>query len=424
MSTAQIITAGVWLGGAVGVISCGPTTSAPTPTATGDTSTSGGTTQSTPSTAEGSFGTTADEGSADETASTGDTGAVACPEQLGWQWIDEFDDRRSRVSARAIEAVEDGIIVLTHLSEGSPRNVLRHYDAAGLQSEQDFPSSFEANAFRVLPGGDVLMCGRSLTGKPGLWLSRHDATGVEQWSFQDPGSICLAVDVTASGDIVMGGSGPGDIAVYYRLDGAGNLIGSLDPNVLELFILHELLTVGEEVFVLGESAINFNSGFWFGRLDASDQVIWGESHFTFEGPESRATNLALDPTSGDIIVSGFRRPDSGVDQMTVWRFGPDGAMDWESVHPLTASEEAYAVQVAPDGTIMVAATSYLGDSTYVPLVAALSPTGALEWWLEVEGLRSMFGLDLSLDECGALYMTGWEVLGAEGSWVGRYMPER
>ncbi len=378
-------------------------------------------------------------GAADATTTDGssdDTGADVCPQgPSGWQWIERRGTEDGTELYTFIDLLPDdgGVIVLGDMDRDPFFPVLRRYDVWGeLQWEQQGDSGYQVEDVLAMPNGDIVVCGQA--DRPGshLWLARYDAMGNEQWSADEPNLYCRAVNVTASGDIVAGGMvngsevPEGETAVL-RFDASGALVGSWIADVPATFGIQRMVTVGEEVVMLAE--YSGSSGYWLGRLGADDQLLWGESHFDDRGPYSRAGDVAVGSATGELTLVGVVEPRiGGPSDMAMWRFSADGIMQWEVLHDLGGPwDSAGQVRIAPDGTFVVAGLR-VGRTTQ-PLVAALDPDGELLWWTslvegDLEGADPLFVTNMELDDCGAIYLSGWgEWEDDPDGWVGRYLPE-
>ena len=366
---------------------------------------------------------TADEGTSETTGDAADL----CPGPSGWQWIDvrgtEDDDEKHT----KIEVVADGVVVGGTVDPDLEISVLRRYDVSGqLQWEHEGPGGVRFEDMRVLPDGDVVACGFFHQPVPALWLARFDAMGNEVWSVDEPNLNCRTVDVTAAGEIVVGGTldghttDDGETAVL-RFDASGTLLRTWTADLPFTFGIMWLVAVGDELVLLTEDGAT--DGFWLGRLDANDQLAWGQSHFDRD-LHLGVFEVAVDAATGDIVVVGFTG--TGLiepNDLAAWRFSGDGTLQWEAVHALTPdSEQAHSVRIAPDGTLVIAGAVQQGG-TYQALVAALEPNGALAWWTTAETGSNMIGHDLALDDCGAVYVAGRGSWGQPyDGWVGRYVP--
>lgn len=366
-------------------------------------------------------------------ASSGESGDVEdlCPDDAsGWHWLDHVGTKGEDELITLLDAIDGGVVVLGSLREDPFFPVLRRYDASGaLEWEQQGPDEARHEDVRVLPNGDIVVCGHFGESSPTLWLARYDSMGNELWSVEAPDMYCRTVDVTAAGNIVVGGvlgaaytDVPPGLTAVLRFDGAGAPLGSWTADLEVTAGVHEMAAVGEEVVLLGEASAN--TGFWLGRLDADDQLAWGQLYFdmTFY---LRASGLTVDSATGDIVVVGHMDPGSGdPTDLGVWRFSADGTLQWQVSHDVANRGETGAeVRVAPDGTLVVAGYANEGSLTR-PMLAALNPEGGLSWSVireEVDGLA----IDLALDDCGAIYVSGWESDGVQDDgWVGRYVPPR
>lgn len=390
---------------------------------TGDASTSGDTTGEPPAevTSTGIADSTGADGSSD------DTGADLCPAGApGWQWIEQNGNEDGNETYSWV-GVHDGGVVVVSDHEGDPfTHMLRRYDISGaLQWEQPSSTASQVEDLRVLPDGDAVVCGRVVSPFPGMWLARHDSMGNERWSVDQPDLYSRSVDLTASGNIVVGGrldamAGPSGIPALLRFDGMGNLLETWTAELPVTFGIDNMIAVGEEVVMLSESG---NNGFWLGRLDASNQLLWSDVHLDTDAVV-RGIAVAVDPASGDIIVVGMREPSSEWSDLAAWRFTADGSELWSVSYDLGGNgEEAYAVRIAPSGNLVLAGGIGQAD-LYQPLVAALDPGGGLLWWTSLEGgSDSVYANDLELDDCGGIYVSGWGRWDATyDGWVGRYVP--
>ena len=185
------------------------------------------------------------------------------------------------------------------------------------------------------------------------------------------------------------------------------------------FGIQRVTAVGEEVVILSESG---DHGFWLGRLDARNQLVWDDIHLDMDA-SIHGGGLAMDPASGEIIVVGSREPIGEWSDLAVWRFSADGRQLWSVAYDQGGDGEyASEVRIAPSGNLVIAGGIGQGDH-YQPLVAALDPTGELLWWTSSEGGDPVFATDLALDDCGGIYVSGWGYWDADpDGWVGRYVP--
>jgi hypothetical protein len=384
---------------------------------------------------EGSTSSPSPSSTGDE-ASSGETGdgEELCPEASGWHWFASIGTEDENELTTVLDTIAGGVIVAGTLDDDPFFPVMRRYDASGaLLWEQQGASEAEVEDVRVLPNGDVVVCGHFGHSSPVLWLARYDSMGNELWAVDEPDMFCRAVDVTAAGDIVVGGvlgaaytDVPGGMTAVLRFDGSGTPLGSWTADLQLTAGIHKMAAVGEEVVLLGEYL--GSSGFWIGRLDAGDQLAWSESYFDM-GPYARGSGLTVDPATGDIVVVGFSEPRPGdPHDLAAWRLSADGTMQWQASHDVTGlGEEASEVRIAPDGTLVVAAYVNVNEgSGFHPVLAALDPEGGLTWSVVLEDLGDhAFAIDLALDDCGAIYVSGWERDRVQDDgWVGRYVPPR
>lgn len=368
--------------------------------------------------------------STDDGASSGESGDVEvfCPEASGWHWFEPIGTADGDELITVLDTAADGVVVAGTFDEDPFFPVLRRYDASGaLLWEQQGADEADVEAVRVLPNGDIVACGHFGYSSPMLWLARYDSMGNELWSVEEPDLYCRTMDVTAAGTIVVGGvlgaattDVPPGMTAVLRFDGSGAPVGSWTADLHLTSGVYGMVAVGEEVVLLGEDP--GSSGFWIGRLDAGDQLAWGETHFA-GGPYARATGLTVDPATGDIVLVGFSGEPN---DLTAWRFSADGTMQWQASHDVTGlGEQSSEVRIASDGTLVVSGYVNVNEgSGFHPMLVALDPEGGLLWSVVVESMGDdAFAIDLALDDCGAIYVSGSEDDGVQrDGWIGRYVP--
>lgn len=371
----------------------------------------------------------AGSGTSDPTDSSDDSSGTegspgVCSGPTGWQWIehDPGDDVHTRFTA--LEAVEGGVIAV---GRGDGVAHLRRYDHAGaLQWERKLGDDLIPDDLSLAAGGELVVCGRGFATEPPLWLAGFDDEGLEQWRHTGALLHCHATGTTAAGTIVAGGEVPGEqpgqSTALHRFDAAGNVVGTWTSDALMTFGVQHLVTDGEEVVVLGEHPSN--SGFWLGRLDAADQLVWGGDQFVVS-VSRRGNDLARDPSSGDLVVVGLAEVDmDGVTDLALWRYSADGALQYEELHDfLGGPDQAYGVRIATDGSIVVVGTTGTSYEDLRPLVASFAPDGTPQWWDEAD--LTHVATDLALDDCGGIYVTGHGDGGdsSAAAWLGRYLPQ-
>lgn len=397
---------------------------------------SSATTTSDDTTSTGLPSTTSDaDSTSDETGDEEDPCAQG-PGPSGWQWAQRIGTEEGTETRMWLELLGDGVVVAGEHDRDPFVSLLQRYDSAGqLQWEHLGASSERAEAVRVLPNGDFLVCGHVSQPFSQLWLARFDAMGNELWSVDEPNMYCKAVDATESGNIVVGGmmyeeTTPEGVPAVLRFDASGNLLSSwLDPDLPLTFGIQRMVTVGEEVVMHGEHWSD--SGIWLGRLDANDQLVWGDPYFE-EELSTRAGAIAVDPATGDIVLAGSMQPNSDdLGDLVLWRLSADGAMLWRREHDSGGMGQFGSdVVIAPSGNLVVGGYE-LVDTGDQPLVAAFDPAGELLWWTVTEAIEGLEGAnfvfidDVELDACGAIYVSGWgqwdDHLDSD-SWLGRYVP--
>ena len=146
-----------------------------------------------------------------------------------------------------------------------------------------------------------------------------------------------------------------------------------------------------------------------------------------------AFNLAVNPDTGDVVISGADLKNSGEDDTFVIQFDTNGQQQWatETGNPGTLSfDESYGLTIANDGSVYAGGWTS-GDLTpadgqgnqglYDNWLAKYDPLTGEQQWTAQYGTDDYEWLwDIETDSSGAVYTTGWTLGDLEGVNQGEY----
>ncbi len=284
--------------------------------------------------------------------------------------------------------------------------------------ESGTAARFDAVA-RQMDGKVLAVGSRTSAGGTDSVIVRMTAAGVVDPTFQS-GTIIKdfggddrldAVKMQLNGAVVVAGSS-GTTGIVARLSGNGTwdatFHGDGARTDLPLTVAALALQPDGKIVIGGRSAAD---DFALMRLDAD-----GTTDETFGGPGGVITDLggydgitalALD-ADGNVLATGFGHGAKGAGHTIVRRYGPDGTLD-PTFHATDRAfgldDDPAAIVARPDGKILVAGNSAVGDDNDVVLLR-----------LNGDGTRDgTFGITgVSLQDAGSSTVVGSAVVRSNG----------
>jgi cysteine-rich repeat protein len=261
-------------------------------------------------------------------------------------------------------------------------------------------------------------------GNPDIWVGKFDPDGTAVWSVEldpseglDDRGYGIALD--GENDIIVTGESTvdiGDIDIW---------VAKLDPEGIELWSetvagpapgvdggYAVAVDSTDAIVVAGHvRAANNDNDIWIGKFDPEGEALWAAVIAGPEALDDRAHGVDID---GDdhIIVTGFISH-SGFNR-DVWlaKFDPEGETVWTTLldSPTMGSESAFAVVVAPDGSIGVAGTTPVTADNDDVWLGRYDQAGTLVWVKSFSGpaIRDDHGLGIAADSSGAFFVVGFK----------------
>jgi uncharacterized delta-60 repeat protein len=233
----------------------------------------------------------------------------------------------------------------------------------------------------ILPDGKLLLAGSALpssTDFSSIFLMKLNSDGSSDNTFGtqfgmifhslsgNSSSSASDMKLQSDGKIVVSGSRSSE-AIVVRFDPAGAIdatfgnggIASLAPGTYTTAIALQ----GSNIIVLGAYPITVgmsNSGMFIARLNQAGTILTYADQSIFVGKQDQARDVAIQP-DGKIVAAGFSANTRGRPVASVTRLLPDGTLDTAfgnggrvAFNSGISESEAYAVNIQPDGKILIA----------------------------------------------------------------------
>ncbi len=235
----------------------------------------------------------------------------------------------------------------------------------------------------------------------------------------------IALDVFSNGDIIVAGwtdsQGMGKADGWlFRLNSQNGqtlwqkTLGSTEADVIRAV----QITSDDHILMAGGTQSPYSHwNAWLLKLNSQGRKIWEK---TYGGQyEAQAHALQIMP-EGDLVVAGYIKKSASRDQ-DVWiaRFNSDGSQQrWQEIWGSTGLDRANTLQLTSDDGILVAGESHLKRSKEsTAWLLKLDDRGQESWKQTIAGLKGK-AYALQTTSHGELVMTGYsQLFGEKRGWV-------
>lgn len=291
----------------------------------------------------------------------------------------------------------------------------------------------EAHAMAVQSDGKIVLVGHSNTGMNyDLALLRYSADGALDTTFGSGGKATLAVGsgndfgeavaIQTDGKILVAGTAfngfDNDFVVVRFLS-----TGAIDPSFgtagiawVDIAGAHDFaqamgLQLDGRIVIAGYARVGGTNDFAVARLESDGSAdtsfgVGGVATAAILSDNDEARAMLIQP-NGKIVLAGYARNGSAVNEFAVARFESDGSLDTsfnttgtETIAIGSQNDYAYSVAIQGDGRILLAGRSHNGIN-FDMAVVRLDPNGSLDASFDGDG-RNTFDLRDSHDEARAM----------------------
>ena len=290
-------------------------------------------------------------------------------------------------------------------------------------------------ALHIVPNGGVIGVGYKSYLYVGeqekdFWVFKLETqTGAMLWKKifgdrQNDGAI--AVDVLSNGDVIVAGwtdshgSGKADGWLFRLNSQNGQTLWQKTFGNTEADVIRAVqITSDDHIIMAGgtQSSLYSHWNAWLLKLNSQGRKIWEK---TYGGQyEAQAHALQIMP-EGDLVVAGYMKKTASRDQ-DVWiaRFNSDASQRrWEEIWGSTGLDRANTLQLTSDDGILVAGESRLKRSKLpTAWLLKLDAQGQESWKQTIAGLKGK-AYTLRTTYQGELVMTGYaQLFGEKRGWV-------
>ena len=307
------------------------------------------------------------------------------------------------------------------IPEGPPPSIPRSVLVRGLCGAVDQACTWErtlggpgadrAHAIAPMPDDGMVVVGDTgwLSGPQSGWIVRLDRSGQPLWEKRvggrDSDQIYAVAASSEGGVVAVGhsrsdGAGESDFWIV-SLDGKGDVLwhrlygGEANDRGRALAIdptSGDLLVAG---FTRSKGA-GAGDG-WLIRLNAAGKMTWNG---TFGGPGEDAI-YDIEPVAGGWLLAGYKQfSDARGYDLWVVKVDTEGRKLWERTFDRNTFDAASSIEVAPDGRILVVGQTTRSMADSDAWLIALGSDGQLLWERSDGGSKIDVALDVALDDDG------------------------
>ncbi|MFW9947029.1 MAG: binary toxin-like calcium binding domain-containing protein [Candidatus Odinarchaeota archaeon] len=259
--------------------------------------------------------------------------------------------------------------------------------------------------------------GNYLAERSDIILSKINNSGIIQWNIKWGSAIYnwgRGIDIDDSGNIYVAGitndiaTGKGDLC-FIKFDNSGNIIwnktyGGIESDYCEQIILDDY----GNIYAIG-STYSYGLGdcnIYLLKLNNSGNLEW---YTTWGGVQNEyGEGIVLDSLGNIYIVGTYSMYQNGYyNDLLLLKFDNAGIIQWNVSWGGIDSDYGKKVTLDDLGNLFVLGnTKSYGSGGYDACILKFDDSGHIEWETTWGGVYDDYGMDLTFDSIGNLYITG------------------